>query len=165
MMMMNEYQKWAMDVMKIRFNKKISICKINHDHSSNDNNNSIKTKDIDHSSDNVVKHDVDCSDNNNDIDVERGVYALENINANSSILEVPFSSLLSIHSISSYQTSSLSSSSSLQLHPLYNLQDILTREDDILSIILIYEIYIKKKDSKFYQHIQYIPTHYQYIIL
>jgi len=152
-MMMDEYQRWAMDVMKIRFNKKIKICKIDQEK----NSKNINTKDIEKDDDDD-KHVVDSDNNNNHIDVERGVFALENIDTNSSILEIPFSSLLSIHSISSNNTSS-----SL-LHPLFDLQSILTREDDILSVLLIYEINIKKKDSKFYQHIQYIPKHYHNIL-
>ena len=150
---MDEYQRWAMDVMKIRFNKKIKICKIDQEK----NSKNINTKDIEKDDDDD-KHVVDSDNNNNHIDVERGVFALENIDTNSSILEIPFSSLLSIHSISSNNTSS-----SL-LHPLFDLQSILTREDDILSVLLIYEINIKKKDSKFYQHIQYIPKHYHNIL-
>jgi len=142
-----------MDVMKIRFNKKIKICKINQEK----NSKNINTKDIEKDDDDV-KHVVDSDNNNNHIDVERGVFALENIDTNSSILEIPFSSLLSIHSISS------NNASSSLLHPLFDLQSILTREDDILSVLLIYEINIKKKDSKFYQHIQYIPKHYHNIL-
>ena len=152
-MMMEDYQRWAMDVMKIRFNKKIKICKINQEK----NSKNINTKDIEKDDDDV-KHVVDSDNNNNHIDVERGVFALENIDTNSSILEIPFSSLLSIHSISS------NNASSSLLHPLFDLQSILTREDDILSVLLIYEINIKKKDSKFYQHIQYIPKHYHNIL-
>jgi SET domain-containing protein 6 len=92
-------------------------------------NNSIKIRDYD-----------------NDNDIERGIMNTSIIPKQTILFSVPLTSLLSIQSIA------LNASILL---PLIHL----IKEDDVLSLFLIYEKF-KGKESKWYKHIDILPKYY-----
>ena len=79
---------------------------------------------------------------------ERGIYCDEDIEPNSAIFSIPFSSLLSIKSAAGT--------------PFEDISD--WREDDLLAILLLYEKYHKRESSFWHPHIQCIPKEYHSII-
>ena len=83
---------------------------------------------------------------------ERGIFTSQSLENHTILLTIPFNSLLSINSIISEN--------------IEIFQSILTlwREDDILAILLLYEKYFKKENSKWFVHIQYLPSNYHSII-
>lgn len=96
----------------------------------------------------IERLSIKFSNNLNIIDLgegERGVYSNENIEINTILLTIPFNSLLTINSVINT--------------PLENIK-LLWREDDILAILLLYEKYIQKENSKWYLHIKYLPEVY-----
>lgn len=78
-------------------------------------------------------------------DGERGVYFQQVIPKNSTILTIPFSSLLTI--LSAQQTPFASVMSSW-------------REDDVLALVLLYEKYVVGDLSRWSLHIKYLPQAY-----
>lgn len=79
---------------------------------------------------------------------ERGIYCEEDIEENSTIFSIPFSSLLTIQSAAGTPLESAS----------------IWREDDILAVLLLYEKYHRKHASFWYKHILCIPAEYHNII-
>jgi hypothetical protein len=78
-------------------------------------------------------------------DGERGVYAVQNIPKNSTILTIPFSSLLT--------------TCSAKNTPLESVMNI-WREDDLLALLLLYEKHTRQDQSKWSLHIQLLPLAY-----
>jgi len=89
---------------------------------------------------------ITIRDYDNDKDIERGIMNTSIIPKQTILFSVPLTSLLSIQSIA------------LHAPILLPLIQIL-KEDDILSLLLIYEKF-KGKESKWYQHIDILPKHY-----
>jgi protein-histidine N-methyltransferase len=80
---------------------------------------------------------------------ERGIYCEEDIEPNSTIFSIPFSSLLTIKS---------AFGTPLESVPSY------WREDDVLAVLLLYEKYHRKEASFWHPHILCIPAEYHSII-
>ena len=89
---------------------------------------------------------IKIRDNDNDNDIERGIMNTSIIPKQTILFSVPLTSLLSIQSIA------LNASILLPLVQLI-------KEDDVLSLLLIYEKF-KGKESKWYKHIDILPQHY-----
>ena len=81
---------------------------------------------------------------------ERGIFCTSDVPENSKLITIPFDSLLNTKGIRDT--------------PLKPLEDMKLREDDLLSIFLLYEIHERGENSKWYRHLQLIPSTYHNII-
>lgn len=81
---------------------------------------------------------------------ERGIFCKNDIAANTALISIPFDSLLDTRAI--------------QGNSLKKLADLKLREDDLLSVLLLHEVHERGLDSRWYPHLQMIPTTYHNII-